>query len=294
MNIDDFPAPPPAAAPGPAGGETAAIKRSFRYQQLPATVTVQAEEVVPEVRVTEQASLDISDERIVLSSRLEVSIARSGVFSLSLAVPDDYDVESLSGEDVSHWDERKEGGRTVQVHFNKQVLGTRTLNLVLARTEKGIGQEVLVPRVRLAEARKHTGTLAVSGERGVRFMTVRREGVSEINPPEIGIHAPGYLAFRLLRPGWMVALKTEVRAPVVKAEVLHRVDLSQGMIQGHASIRYQVENAGVKTFYLAAPRPGTALTVQGRTSPRSSRSTGRKGCGRWSCIIRWRMPTRWK
>ena len=268
MNVSDFAPAPTNAGPAAANQTTAPLKRAFRYHQLPAEVKVEAERVLPEVRVTEDARLDITDERIVLSSKLDVAIARSGLFMIDIRIPADYEIESLTGQDVSHWDEVKEGERGVRVHFNKQTIGDRNINLVLGRTGKTIEAAIAVPRISVVDAIKHTGTLVISGERGVRFMTGARDGVSELNPAELGINQAGYLAFRLLRPDWSIALKTEVLAPVVRAEVLQRVRLVEGLLQGKGYIEYKIDNAGVKVFELQAPQPGVALAVLGRNIAR--------------------------
>ncbi|MEI6149483.1 MAG: hypothetical protein WCS01_10335, partial [bacterium] len=265
MNTGDFPGDAvKCALVGARYPEPPELKRAYRYQELPATVTVNADRVTPELRVTEQASLDISDERLVLTSRLEMSITRAGVFDLRLDLPPDFDIEALTGEEISHWDEVREGGRGVIVHFKKQALGKRVLNLVLGRMERGIEAQILVPRIGVRDAVKHVGTLAVSGERGVRFLTAAKDGVTEVHPKELGIEQAGYLAFRLLRPDWSVSLKTEALAPVVRADTLQRVDVSEGMIRGHCRLQYKIDQAGVKTFRLKAPAPGVALAVSGR------------------------------
>jgi hypothetical protein len=249
-------------------GRGAAIKRAFRYQQLPVAVTARADPVLPELRAVEDARLDISDERIVLSSKIELAISRSGVFAVTFRLPSEYEVESLGGQDVSHWDEIKEGGRGVRVYFDKQILGERTLNLVLARTEKGIETEIAVPRLIVEDAVKHTGSLVVTGERGVRLTTARRDGVSEINPGELGLTQPGALAFKLLRPDWSLALKTEVMAPVIRAEVLQQVRLTEGLLLGRCTLNFKIDNAGVKVFTLRAPQTNLALAITGRNIAR--------------------------
>jgi len=291
MNIDDFSVSPFHAGGAEKKRRTETVKRAFRYHELPVSAGIHAEQVLPEFRIKETASLDVSDERVVLSSKLGVSVAKAGIFSMTLALPDDYDVESLTGDDVSHWDEAKEDGHKVVVHFVRQVLGERALNLVLARTEKGVGDQLNVPRVRVAEALKHTGTLVVSGERGLRFSTLLREGVSEVNPADLGIKAPGYLAFRLLRPSWGVTLEMEVRAPVVKAEVLQHVDLSQGMIRGQGAIRYRIDNAGVKVFDVQAPRPGVALTFHGKDIAQVQEMDKERGV--WRVVLRNKVSGRY-
>jgi len=157
------------------------------------------------------------------------------------------------------------------------VLGVQTLNVICARTLRGIGASLDVPRLTVADALKHTGTLLVSGERGVHFATARREGVSEINPSELGVRQQGYVAFRLLRPDWSVQLKAEALAPVVRAEVLQIVGVADGLLQGRVRLNYKIENAGVKSFTLQAPQPGLALTVLGRNIARAQEIDKQQG-----------------
>jgi len=265
MNVGDFPSE--AAQMALRGTRTAdqpEIRSAYRYHELPVNALVHAERVLPEVRVTEQANLDISDERMVLSSRLVLAISRAGIFDQRLNLPEAFDIESLSGEDISHWDEVREGGHGVIIHFRKQAMGDRTVNIVMGRMEKGLEAQIKVPRIGVVDAVKHVGTLAVSGERGVRLLTTERDGVSEIHPRELGIEQTGVLAFRLLRPDWAVMLKTETLLPVLHADVLQRVDISEGMIHGRCLVQYKIDQAGLKTFKLKAPAPGVSLTVSGR------------------------------
>jgi hypothetical protein len=259
MNISDF-APDLVAAQGAAAP---VIRRAFRYQQLPVQAKVRAEQVLPEIRVEEKGSLSVADERIVLSTQMKVAVAKAGIFSLRLTIPEGFDVESLSGQDVSHWDEVKDKERGVIVHFSKPAIGTRDLNLVLARMEKSLEDTIAAPRVGVVNAFKHSGSLVVSGERGVRLTTLRREGVSEVNPRDLGINQPGLLAFALLRPDWAIVLKAEVLTPTIKPELLQRVDVAEGMLKGRAYIRYRIENAGCKVFLLRAPQTNTLLTLSG-------------------------------
>jgi hypothetical protein len=267
------------------------IKLAYRYHELPMSVPVHAEQVLPEVRVSEDASLDISDERLVLTSRLAVTINRAGVFDLRLDLPDRFDIETLTGDDVSHWDEVKEGKRGVLVHFKKQALGVRNINLVLSRMGKGVESLVSVPRIGVQDAVKHAGTLAVSGERGVRFLTHERDGVSEVHPKELGIEQPGYLAYRLLRPDWSVTLKTETLAPVVRADVLQRADISEGMIHGRCFIHYKIDQAGVKIFRLKSPAKGVSLTVSGRNIAKVSEVD--KAQGLWEVELQGKVENRY-
>lgn len=261
MYPGDF--PPEALALEVAGRAGSDVKRAYRYQQANVVLPLAALRVEPELRAVEEARVDITDERVVLTSRLQLDIAKAGVFTVWLELPEGFDVDALTGDDVSHWDEVREEGHAVAVHFGRQVQGARTLNLVVSRQERGRLDELTLPRVALRGALKHGGTLAVSAERGLRLSTVQREGASEVNPRDMGIQQPGYLAFRLLRPDWALRVKIEAAQPVIKAEVVQRVVVTEGLLQARCRVVYSIEHAGVKTFHLLAPQPDAALVVSG-------------------------------
>jgi hypothetical protein len=282
MNIGDFPEAMVKACRE--GHRPFEIKRALKYHQLPASAKVFVEKVLPELRVTEESHLDVSEERVVLSTRLGLKVDKAGIFSAWLGIPEGYDVESLSGDDVSHWDEHKVATNAVTVHFHQQVLGERAINLVLTRTEKGIGTEIVVPRIRLKNAIKHHGTVTVSAERGIRLATAAKDGVSELNPRELGIELPGYLAYKLLRPAWEIRLAAELVDASIRAQSVQTVEISEGILQGKCFIQYKVEGAGAKAFRLLGPGPGTVLSIFGEDIAQSVESDPVKG--EWTVTLR--------
>ncbi len=260
LAIEDFPGPKPAGT-----GTPRSLKRAYRYHQPPAAMTVRVEAVLPEIRVEEKSTLSISDDRTVLSAQFELHIARAGAFAVTLLAPEGYEIESLSGTDVSHWEDVWDGtNRMAIVRFQKQAIGDRRLQGVFSRTARGLESALRLPRITVREAVKHTGTRIVSAERGVRLSTESRDGALEINPREVGVLDPRALAFSILRPHWSVTLNVETLAPLLKPEMLHTVYLAEGTMQETVWIRYAIENAGSKTFRIRAPKPGIALSVSGR------------------------------
>ena len=250
------------------GASETSIKRAFRYNHIPFSATVSADQVMPELRLKEETSLDVASEQIRISCRLNVTVSKSGIFSLRIRIPDGFDVDSLSGESVSHWDEVGGESRELVVNFTRQITGTIPLNLVLSRSGRDLESEFSVPRIQMDGVLKHTGTLAITVERGIRVTPIVRDGVSEISPREMGIRQEGSLAYRLLRPDWNIELQSEVMEPKIKAEVLQRVVLSEGLLKVRCYLQYDIEHAGVKAFRLQTPQPEMALVVSGRNISR--------------------------
>ncbi|MBA4388192.1 MAG: hypothetical protein C0404_09440, partial [Verrucomicrobia bacterium] len=284
MNIEDFSKETSAVAMQDAARlrERLVVRKAFRYNQ-PEEVAVkaQAEKVQSEVRIVESGELSIGDERILLTTQLKFSVAKSGIFSAELEMPQEFEVETLTGKDVSHWDEVKEKEknkpRCVVVHFSRQITDETEINLVITRSEKGVEQKILVPRVAVKDVAKHTGRLMIMGDRGVRIMVDNHTGVDIKKASDEGVKQAGVLVFDILRPGWTILLKTEVMAPAVKPEILHVVDLAEGMLQCRAFVQYRIENAGIKSFKIKSPVPGVTLTFTGKDIARAVEEDKAKG-----------------
>ena len=244
------------------------IRRTYRYDDAgKASVTFRAEAVQSEIRVQETGAFSIADERSVLSTRLDVTISKAGLFSLKLDPPKGYEIETLTGANVSHWDDTRKTGGSVEIFFNTRLLGASTINMVLARQQKGIEEKIIVPRISVTNAVRHTGRMAVTAERGVRLVPESQQGVSLVRDDAVRTQT-GAVIFDILRPAWQVELKTQVLLPVLRPELLHRVDLSEGMLQHRIYARYKIENAGVKFFRVSVPVKDATLTVSGRNIAR--------------------------
>ncbi|MCL2104927.1 MAG: hypothetical protein FWH21_07750, partial [Kiritimatiellaeota bacterium] len=242
------------------------LRRTFRYDD-PKTVRVPLgiEEVQSELSVQETSSFSLGDERSILSSTLQITVTRAGVFGVRLMLPEGYEIESLSGPAVSHWDDSRTAGRGIEVWFNGRVLDTTPVHLVLSSTLRGVPPSLAVPHVTLHGARRHTGRMAVVAERGVKLTVDKQDGVSlNRDEPQRG----AAMVFNLLRPDWQVTLNAEVLPPVLKPDMLHRVDLAEGMLQHRIYTHYRIANAGVRFFRIRIPDKTATLTVSGQNIAR--------------------------
>ena len=292
MNIEDFSATVVNMATAN-GKKARAVKRAFRFHKLPVSASVQARRVLPEIRVRQEGAIDISDEYVKLSTRLNVNVTRTGVFSITLNLPDEYDIETLTADDMSHWDDLKEEGSGIVVHFNNQAIEDRAINLVLSRASRGIEDRVSVPRVTVKGARKHTGRLVIRGEQGVRMTVVDSATRGVSRPADIVSRADdSTLVFDLLRPTWVIELETEIMKPTIRPSILHRVDLAEGIVKGRVHVEYDIENAGNKVFLLQAPAPGVALAVSGDRIAKVHRIDDEQGI--WEVVLHEKFQERYQ
>ena len=130
-----------------------------------------------------------------------------------------------------------------------------------------------VPRVTVAGGIKHRGHLVVGSEQGVRISVAARQGVSEINPVELGHPAQGFLAFQFLRPDWETELQTELIQARVTVQSLHVATVTDGLVRHRHSLRYRLYHAGTKAFSLSLPAEAVGVTITGPGIARREQSS---------------------
>ena len=235
---------------------------SFRYFDTAGKLDFQSTRILSELTTQNTSSFSIGDERFVLSSRLELNIAKSGVFSVTLQVPKDYEVESLSASQLSHWDEDPSDKGLIHVHFRNKTLGRSFINISLVKnTDKAAGQnsELAFPAIKVKGERKHTGSITVSAERGNRIDLLKHDGVSAAK-----LDKHGTLSLKILRPNWQVQLKREKLNPRIESESLQALYLSDKLAKVRQWFKLKVENAAIKELLIELPKGLNNLEFSGQ------------------------------
>ena len=239
------------------------LHRSYRYGAEEASVQLRMVPVAAEVRVVSEELLSLGMERTLLKASMKVDITRAGIFRFSFVVPEGFEVESLSGAAMSHWNESGEEEKTVTVHLKGQTLGSHDFALVLSKA--GLLSEQLdeaeeeeawsVPRLTIQEAARQTGQLVVRAEQGLRLRSLNRRNVSEIDPRAAGSFSKkgAALAFRLLQKDWEIDLGIESLDPWVTGQVLQEVTLREGQTRNLALLSLKVENASIRQVQVRFP-----------------------------------------
>jgi hypothetical protein len=245
------------------GQPLATIQETYRYGAEDAGATVKVAALTPEVRAETQQVVSLGDDRLVLRSDLTVTITRAGIFRLRVEIPEGLDIESATGEGLGHWTEAKtDGKRYLTLHLREKTVGVRTFNIVLAAPSPGVRPEWQMPRLRVPDASRESGLLAVVPEGGMQVRTVRRQSLSPEDPADLldqakgfskSARVPGALTYRLLQADWALTLAIGKLDPWVTARVFHEVTLREGQMLHRALLSYHVENAPIKTLRVRIP-----------------------------------------
>ena len=262
INLEDFPGrvAQPLAAQFP--GLT--VRRAFRYSDPRATARLEASAVEPDVRVETQDTLSLGEDRAVLASTASVTITRAGIFKLSFVLSPGYDVEAISGAALSHWTELKtEAGRVITLNLNGKTDGRQQFSINLSGPGVKTNRAWNVPQIVLREADKQRGTLLVVPEQGMRLQAVALEGVTQLDPLKAGVEQKGVLAFGILETPWKLALDIEQVDAWTQVTSLQQVSVNEAQVKVAANLRYQIENAGLKSFCVLLPTNAEGVTFRG-------------------------------
>jgi hypothetical protein len=238
------------------GQPLAMLQHAFRYGTGEVKATLKVTAVAPELRSESWQLVSLGEDRLVVATDLAVTITRSGVFRLDLDVPEGLEIESATGEGLSHWTESKVGGRRiVTFHLSGKTMGRREFSLTLTGRPTGAQEDWQVPRLSLRDASRETGVLTVVPERGLQVRAVGRKNVSQMDPRELAdgpketsraAARPGALVYRLLQSDWSLGLSISRLDPWVTARVFHDATIREGQLLTRVHIGYRIENAAVK------------------------------------------------
>ena len=230
------------------------MRRAFRYSEPRGSAHLTASAVEPDIRVTTQETLSLGEDRVVLAVSATVEITRAGIFRLSFLLPDNLDVESASGNALSHWTELKtDEGRIITLNLKDKTEGQQTFMLSLTGPGVKTTQQWNAPHFRFREASKQQGQLVIVPEQGMRLQVADRNSLTQLDPQKAGIRQRGVLAFRLLQGDWNLTLDIEQVDAWVQVTSLQHFNVSEAQVKVSANLQYEIENTGLKSLQVYLP-----------------------------------------
>lgn len=262
INLEDFPGGLLDTLRAQVPGLT--LRRAFRYSESAGAVVVKASAVASDVRVESQQTLSLAEDRTLLAATLEAQITRAGIFKLSFELPIGMDVESISGQAMSHWTEIKsDSGRLVTLHLKSRTEGKHSFAISLVGPGVRSASNWVVPKIILNEAEKQRGQLVLVPEQGLRLQVTTREGVTQIDPVTVGVRQKGTLAFRLLERDWRLALALERIDAWIQVTSLQHLTISDAQVRVDANMQYEIENTGLKSLVVRLPANADSVRFRG-------------------------------
>lgn len=247
-------------------GRVPALRRAYRWG-VKGAITIEALPVQPDLRVTTKETVSLGEDRILLKAEIAAVVNRAGVFKFSMPIPSDYDIETVSGAHLSHWNElvMQDGTRSLQLHLKGKTMGATSLNISLSGPGLGEQTRYVPPILKLDGTDRQSGTVALVPELGYRLNPIERKAALQLDPAEAGMSRQELLLFRILNSQAALAFSVEQVEPWIEVEKLQRVAVRSGLAEVKARYHFNVENAGIRNqcFQVPAHAIGVQFTGEG-------------------------------
>jgi hypothetical protein len=224
----------------------------YRFSGSGYGLRIQADQILPEVAVSEVASYHLGENELSIDSEFELDVREAPLRELMLRVPRGYAVARLTSAGLSDYfllEPENQPEAELRLVFGQPVSGRQIVQLRLERN-KALGEMTwTLPRLDIPRAKSVRGHLAVAADAGFRLTPERVSGLTEIATAFFPRKAAGVQsAFRLSEPAWQAQVRVERLPQTVQADGLHLFSIGEGIAYGSSVINYVVSGAPVAVF----------------------------------------------
>ena len=269
-NVEDFTKVVPKTAPSSV----------FSYLNT-YTLAAGVAAVLPQVDAVARHHFHVGTDVLNLTTHVDYTIKKTGIFQLALALPDGYQVNRVHGANIARTN-HVDG--TLEITLSQRTMGFYGVRVDLQKLQP-LAESIPVTGVHPLGTEKLTGYLAVGAEPGLELKASDVQNIAEIPSNELpsrAPNAPGHtfgppivsmpatvLAFRHITPmpgdtlGWSLNVAPEQLDPWIRAEIANHLSLKQSHISGISSIRYEIVNAPTRQFLVRVPKELTNVKFVG-------------------------------
>ncbi len=289
------------------------ITSAFRFLKPGFLLAVATEIVQPEIEAVVLQKVKVETEAEHLSAQVNYAIKKAGVFSLRIAVPDGFRIETVGGVNLSQWLERKTPAeRVLEIELKERTMGAYRLNLGLTRSYKEPPSRLKIAAVHPLNTSKLSGFVAVVTEPGLAVKTGVLDNLTEIpfssatlprDEENTSYAQSSALAYKFMTSNpnsgaaWSLDVNVESVEPWVRAEVLHTITVSETLVTGKTQVKFEVANAPLREFRVSVPAAFKNVELTGAQIRRRDQTNEQwrvelqgKVRGDYILTITWEMP----
>jgi len=249
--------------PQPLAGQSGATAWRFITSDYAGTLAIGT--VEPRITARHFWAVGVDDDRMELQGQLIYAIERTGVFQISLNLPEPWEIASIGPSNLvdDHQFSGKGSARMLNILLKREVAGQVTLALHARAPRKAPDEPVkfILPRADRKNLQLYSGQLTLLLADRLRAEVDTLEQFqpmplgSAVNWSMAGVKPVMAMEFRSIDPAKPAAasFKIAVKPAQVSAIVSRLVSIESGSIVDQALIDYTVLYAPVDTFYLKMP-----------------------------------------
>ena len=222
------------------------------------SLTVQLKPVEPRLTAKQNSRLIFSEEELQLLTHVDFTVERAGVFELRLKYPESLTIDSVRADGMSEFNVDKAGGVITLALTNRRqdsigvdIRGHQAFNAGADNTE------TILPSIEPQQVERSTGQVTVLAPRFLDVVTIeeQRTGLTPAGNQgnaQVGrVHTVS--AWNFTQHPWTLAVRTSPRPAQIDATVATTVQIDPEVVRFNSEISFNIHNAGIDTFRIAAP-----------------------------------------
>lgn len=250
----------------------------YRFPSADYDYEVAADQVLPEVGVTEVTVHELGETDRRITADLELDIREAPLREWSVAVPADFAVVSVEGAGVADFSvasEAVEGIRELKILFGQAVSGRQLVTVKLEKNLAAAAGDWVLPVLGHPGAKSSRGYLGVVVTAGYRAVPGDVKGLAETPVDYFPKKQPGLQqAFRIRETEWSATMKVEALGQSIQADVFHLYSLKEGAVSGSVLVNYFVVGAPATQWRIRVPETLGKVEVIGQNVGRDWRQEG--------------------
>ena len=231
---------------------------AYRFSGADYTLKVQADNILPEITLSEILSVHIGDSDTILQSELELDIREAPLREFHLLIPEDYSVSALEAASLGDYfvtpEEGQPGRARLRLVFSAPLSGRQLLGLKLEKNHSPKDEDWELPRIMPQDVKSVRGYIGVTAAEGLRLAATQTGGLTEVATAFFPKKTPGLqLAFRIKEEDWQLQLNATKLDLTIQADTLHLFSIGEGIAYGSSIMNFFIVGAPVSEFNFTAP-----------------------------------------
>ncbi|MEZ6040513.1 MAG: hypothetical protein R3C20_08405 [Planctomycetaceae bacterium] len=248
-----------AGAAGKSGSSVGSeLQQAWEFSGTTGKLVLQLKPVEPRILVDQTSRLIFDDDELRLSSKLDYTVERAGVFQLQLKFPDSLNIDTVRADGMSEFNVDKAAGQ-LTLSLTQKRMGAITVEITghqsFNATEENVESEL--PTITPVDTERETGRILVYAPQFVDVTTVEEKLVGvfpfKSEDAETVGRAVRVSSWNYTRRPVAVFVRTTPRPAQLSATVATTVRVEPEMTRQNSIITFNIQNAGIDTFKVAVP-----------------------------------------
>jgi len=250
----------------------------YRFPSAEYDYEVAADQVLPEVGVTEVTVHELAETDRRITTDLELDIREAPLREWSVAIPADFAVAGVEGASVADYSvatDAVDGKRELKILFGQALIGRQLITVKLEKNLAAAAGDWVLPVLGHPGAKSSRGYVGVVVTAGYRAVPGATKGLAETPVDYFPKKQPGLQqAFRIREMDWSATMKVEALGQSVQADVFHLYSLKEGAVTGSVLVNYFVVGAPASQWRIRVPESLGNVEVIGQNIGRDWRREG--------------------